>query len=479
MEWQTIETANEPNENLKNSIIKSNQYQLKGEKYSLKFTQFLYETTLGFEIPISLLNLWTNYFRNASKSLTDLNSAWLKLSEKENELLILSVSSLSTKLNEYEKLFDRYLIGTKSFSMRNEKIKRSSQKQEEILKFIPINLHNEHFLVESRDYTGDIKNSCYDFVSVGAFTTTHMAKSILPRQTETLMNNSRSFEFKSTDSGDKYKQIFSEPILLFYSLKILISISNDLKLVRFTDDKIQIIIQISENIDILAKCLIPGFLRIRVKRLELLKMPTTDFINKLTYLNIKFNELSNKVKQTDFENIDQFIFRIIDPLIEFYSIIFTEQFSEKLEFINICSNYSNALATLISCLDLRYYKNFKLNEAELKNNYDFHLKHGILFEIESILSCFSNESDMMYDHYSAIQELQNVFIHFPIDTNGSIKEATGSISINLEKYTFKKSKQFIFNIYKIINLAMGIMFIFIQILKPYLFEFIQFYLMSE
>ena len=102
--------------------------------------------------------MWISFLKDSSKSLTDLSRILLKKNEKENEYLLLSVSSLTTKLVEYEKLFDRFLTTTKSFSMRNEKLKRSTQKHYEDLKFIPINLHNEQFVVESRDYAENFKN---------------------------------------------------------------------------------------------------------------------------------------------------------------------------------------------------------------------------------------------------------------------------------------------------------------------------------
>lgn len=140
------------------------------------------------------------------------------------------MGSLNIKFNEYEKIFDKFLNSTKSFSNRNEKLKRSTQKHYEDLKFIPINLHNEHFVVESENYAGEAKTSCYDFVSVGAFTTMHTSKSIFPRVAESLMINEQSDAI-----------IANEPILVFYSLKILILILNDLKTLRSTDDKIEVI----------------------------------------------------------------------------------------------------------------------------------------------------------------------------------------------------------------------------------------------
>ena len=186
-------------------------------------------------------NLWTTFLRDSSNSLSNLNDRLLKKNEKENEYLILSVSSLTTKLVEYEKLFERYLTTTKSFSMRNENLKRSSQKNYEDLKFIPINLHNEQFEVESIDYTGNLKNSCYEFVSVGAFTAEHVSKSIYPKNIENIMKTEQKFGITNPINDNTEKHIHNEPILLFYSLKILILVLDELEAIASSDDKIQVI----------------------------------------------------------------------------------------------------------------------------------------------------------------------------------------------------------------------------------------------
>ena len=91
------------------------------------------------------------------------------------------------------------------------------------------------------------------------------------------------------------------------------------------------------------------------------------------------------------------------------------------------------MSTLVTSLDLRYYKNSKENPTQLKDSYEFHVKNGILFQIESILSCFSNEVDMMHDHFIAIQALQSVYIHFPLENQGLITESNSSIFTNLER----------------------------------------------
>lgn len=145
------------------------------------------------------------------------------------------MNSLLIKLNEYEKLFEKFLISTKSFAQRAEKLKRSTLKHYEDLKFIPVNLHCEHFLVESTDYTNVLKSNCYDFVSVGAFTTTHFAKSIFPKQAESVLN-----DYNAVNNTSNKNLIISEPILVFYSLKTFIMVLNDLKALRTSDDKIQV-----------------------------------------------------------------------------------------------------------------------------------------------------------------------------------------------------------------------------------------------
>ena len=76
----------------------------------------------------------------------------------------------------------------------------------------------------------------------------------------------------------------------------------------------------SENIHAICKVIIPSYLKNKVKKFELLKLPFSDFVNKMNYLIVKFVELNNKVKQTDFQSLEQFLIRIVDPLIEFYVI---------------------------------------------------------------------------------------------------------------------------------------------------------------
>ena len=81
---------------------------------------------------------------------------------------------------------------------------------------------------------------------------------------------------------------------------------------------------------------------------------------------------------------------------------------------------------------MSYLNNSNADEKALEDVYNFHTKNGILFQVESMLSCSSNEADMMYDHYEAIQRLNDVHVHFPTNYSG-FKSNTESIFILLRK----------------------------------------------
>lgn len=136
-------------------------------------------------------------------------------------------------------------------------------------------------------------------------------------------------------------------------------------------------------------------------------------IEKFNYLQIKFVELSAKVKQTEFQNLTDFMFKVVEPIVELFNIVFTESISEKIRFVNHCAIFAQSLTTLVSSLDMKYRHNEKVSDQELEKLFNYHLKHGILFQVESMLSCSSNEADMMQDHYKALQGLTNVQVHFP------------------------------------------------------------------
>lgn len=93
-----------------------------------------------------------------------------------------------------------------------------------------MNLHLEQFLANTNQNQmfaedGQIENACYDFISVGAFTTAHTNKPII-KPLDWLMINDKRFEFGESLSQNKY--IENEILLNFYSLKIFISLGQQL-----------------------------------------------------------------------------------------------------------------------------------------------------------------------------------------------------------------------------------------------------------
>jgi hypothetical protein len=71
------------------------------------------------------------------------------------------------------------------------------------------------------------------------------------------------------------------------------------------------------------------------------------------------------------------------------------------------------LTGFISSIDLRFNNNTHLGETKQRELYEFHLKYGVLIEVESMLSCSSNEHAMIYDHYNAVQNFNYVNLHLP------------------------------------------------------------------
>lgn len=137
---------------------------------------------------------------------------------------------------------------------------------------------------------------------------------------------------------------------------------------------------------------------------------------------------------------------------------------------------------MIASLDVKYYKNTNTNERDYENAYNFHLYNGILFHVESVLSCFSNEYYMVYDHYNALQNLNHVFIHLPSNRN-DLLTSPPYFFVDIQRYApiynlrfiVLKSKKSII----IIIVAMDFMCICTRVTKQRLvrFEFILFWLM--
>jgi hypothetical protein len=85
-----------------------------------------------------------------------------------------------------------------------------------------------------------------------------------------------------------------------------------------------------------------------------------------------------------------------------------------------------------------------MSGTEMANLSAFHTNNGILIEVESMLSCFSTEHTMVYEHYNSIKCLSHVFIHLPLNLlESTVEQATsksttencfslGSLQLNIE-----------------------------------------------
>lgn len=104
----------------------------------------------------------------------------------------------------------------------------------ENLKFIPVNLHLEQFLVE-RQVENRSETVTYDFTSVGAFTTVHTNKPMFIKPVDLLMMNDKPFVFNKSGNLNKDSSrpeeelIENEILLMFFALKLYIQIGDDLK----------------------------------------------------------------------------------------------------------------------------------------------------------------------------------------------------------------------------------------------------------
>ena len=121
------------------------------------------------------------------------------------------------------------------FFFSKEKFRKSTLKNVENLKFIPVNLHLEQFLVE-RQAEARSEAVTYDFTSVGAFTTVHTNKPMFIKPVDLLMMNDKPFVFnrngnsiKESSSNPVEELIENEILLMFFALKVYIQIGDDLK----------------------------------------------------------------------------------------------------------------------------------------------------------------------------------------------------------------------------------------------------------
>lgn len=92
------------------------------------------------------------------------------------------------------------------------------------------------------------------------------------------------------------------------------------------------------------------------------------------------------------------------------------------------------MTTVVSTVDLKYNKNSNYSDLYTKNLLEFHQKNGMLIQIESMLSCFSNEYAMIYEHHQALQNFNQVFIHLPTNYVSLVQSTSDYFNINIEKY---------------------------------------------
>lgn len=91
------------------------------------------------------------------------------------------------------------------------------------------------------------------------------------------------------------------------------------------------------------------------------------------------------------------------------------------------------MTTLISTIDLKYNKNQNYSDLNIKNLLEFHQKNGILIQLESMLSCFSNEYSMIYEHHQAVQNFHQIFVHLPANYVSLVQSTSDYFNINIEK----------------------------------------------
>lgn len=99
---------------------------------------------------------------------------------------------------------------------------------------------------------------------------------------------------------------------------------------------------------------------------------------------------------------------------------------------------------MIASLDLKYYKNDNISEDEYEKIYAFHVNNGILFQVESVLSCYSNEYYMIYEHYNALQNLNHVFVHLPADRTQLTSSIGRFFFIEFKRFDLKSNLHLFF-----------------------------------
>jgi hypothetical protein len=319
------------------------------------------------------------------------------------------------KLNDLESLFNYYFQITLNHSTRKEKFKKSTEKEVETLKFVPINVHLEKLL---------ITNDSYEFASCGAFTFPHDA----------MKNN----EFE----GD-----WSLISAFFYTLKNTIVLSDEIKtcftLFNSRDQLLRCLYSIKSRLLIFSSEIVNIYIKNIDKATFILKNVSiqsngnqTKYIlnEQLQFFKVKFDSFLINLNflitnEQDLKSYKNFLSQISSLIIEFLNIILTS-FIEKFEFVDNCALLSQSLTTSACALHLKLYR--YLQDNSLAKQIEFYKQFGILVHYESLLSCGTNEAIKLADHMFAIRYLENIYVHLPSKTS-SIELNTSLFQIDFTK----------------------------------------------
>lgn len=341
-------------------------------------------------------NLWKNYCRDA------INATQILFNniESSNTNLKQIIQDIHVKLNDLESLFNYYFQITLNHSTRNEKFKKSTEKEVETLKFVPINVHLEKLF---------ITNDSYEFASCGAFTFPH--------------------EYMKNNEFDGECSLIS---VFFYTLKNTIILTDEVKtcftLLNSREQLLRCLYSIKSRIFIFSNEIVPIFTKNIQKAtfiLQNISIQSNDnqakyILNEqLQFFKVKFDSflinlnflITNDQETNSYTN---FLCQISSLIIEFLNIILTS-FITKFEFVDNCALLSQSLTTSACSLHLRFYR--YLQDNSLEKRIEFYKQFGILVQFESLLSCGTNESIKLADHMFAIKYLENVHIHLPNKTS--------------------------------------------------------------
>lgn len=222
------------------------------------------------------------------------------------------------------------------------RIKKSTLKNVEDLKFIPVNLHLEQFLVETNknpffQESEKLKAACYEFTSVGAFTTVHTSKPDSAKPLDYLMYNEKEFDFSpvksSFDSDILVTKLIDNQILLcFYSLKLFIQLGNQLiDLKEHTVHRQSLRIEneieiVKSRLEVLGSVIIKSLQFYANQNAQLARVEQKQIYlslkEKLNFFMVKFQafiiELDNIVQNNRYYALNDLLSKIITSIIEFY-----------------------------------------------------------------------------------------------------------------------------------------------------------------